>query len=82
MTVFALLLALIVFGLIATAVFSIWGIPFVVLFAVILTAYLVAARRKDASVGRLEHVKPKEPTGIPRKGHGDTQSSNERVGQS
>jgi uncharacterized protein (DUF58 family) len=82
MVVFALLLALIVLGLIATAVLTIWGIPFVILFAVILAAYLIAARRKDPSVGRLEHSKPKEPTGIPRKGTGDAQTSNERVGQS
>ena len=82
MVVFAILIALVVLGLIATAVFSIWGIPFVVLAAAILGGYLIAARRKDPSVGRLEHVKPKEPTGIPRKGHGDAQTSNERVGQS
>jgi hypothetical protein len=82
MVVFALLFALIVLGLLATAVFSIWGIPFVVLFIAILGGYLIAARRKDPSVGRLEHAKPKEPTGIPRKGSGDAQTSNERVGQS
>jgi uncharacterized protein (DUF58 family) len=82
MLVFGLLLALVVLALIAAAVFSIWGIPFVVLFLVILAAYVISARGKDSSVGRLEHVKPKEPTGIPRKGHGDTQTSNERVGQS
>jgi hypothetical protein len=82
MVVFALLIALIVLGLIATAVFSIWGIPFVVLFLAVLGAYIVSARRKDPSVGRLEHVKPKEPTGVPRKASGDAQTSNERVGQS
>jgi hypothetical protein len=82
MAVFAILIALIVLGIIATAVLSIWGIPFVVLFAAILAGYLLAARRKDPTVGRLEHAKPKEPTGIPRKGTGDAQTSNERVGQS
>jgi uncharacterized protein (DUF58 family) len=82
MVVFALLIALVVLGILAVAIFSIWGIPFVVLLLAILAGYLIAARRKDASVGRLEHAKPKEPTGIPRKGSGDTQTSNERVGQS
>ena len=75
------IIATIILGIIAVAVFSIWGIPFVVLLLVILGTYLVLGRQKDGSVGRLEHTKPREPTGIPRKGHGDAQTANERVGQ-
>ena len=79
MPIFFALLVGGVLSVFALLVFSVWGLPVVVVVVVGLLAYLVAGRRRDASVGTIERGRRPEPTGRPRKASGG-ETTNERVG--
>jgi hypothetical protein len=67
-------------SVIALLVFSLWGLPFVVLAVAALLTYVVVARRQDGSVATIERGKATEPTGRPRKASGGAGTANERIG--
>ena len=70
-----------IIGVISLLIFSVWGIPVVVLSILIGAAYLLFARRGSGpSVGAFERGKRIEPTGRPRKASGGADTANERVG--
>ena len=75
------ILAVLVLALLATALFTIWALPFVGAAAIAAVAYLLVARRKDPSVGAIERGRGTEPTGRPRQSRAGAETSNERVGQ-
>jgi hypothetical protein len=79
MPLFLIVLA-VVLSVGALLLFSIWGLPVVLLTILVIGGYLLIARRGDSSVGTIERAKH-EPTGVPRKARGDADTANERVGQ-
>ena len=75
------IIATVVVGALALALFSIWGLPVVVAAVIVLGLYLAIGRRGDGSVGTIEKQRQPEPTGQPRKASAGTETANERVGQ-
>ena len=81
MVIFALILAGLVLSAVSVALFSIWGLPVVLLSVLAVAGYLAAARKEGSDVGTMERAKVKEPTGMPRSASGGTETANERQGQ-
>jgi hypothetical protein len=73
---------LLVAGLAVFAFGGIWAIPIVIIAAIWLVVVLMAARKKDPTVGTWETGKGVEPTGTPRASSGGAETTNQRVGQS
>jgi phosphatidylglycerophosphate synthase len=72
----------VVLAVIALFVGAWWGVPILLVAALIAGFYVAAARKRDPSVGTIERGKRAEPTGAPRKATGGTgETANERVGQ-
>jgi hypothetical protein len=74
-------MALLVLGLLAAAIFTVWALPFVGVIAIAIVAYLVVARRGDPSVATIERGRRNEPTGTVRSATGRTETTNQKVGQ-
>jgi hypothetical protein len=72
---------LLVLGVAAAFFWTIWGIPIAILAAVALVVVTIRARKKDPTVATWETGSGIEPTGTPRAASGDTETSNQRVGQ-
>jgi hypothetical protein len=82
MPVFFGVALLVAISVVSLLLFSIWGLPVVALCVILGALYLAAARRRDASIGKIERGRRREPTGRPRAAHGtDGETANERVGQ-
>ena len=60
-----------------------WGLPIALVLGVLAALY-VAQSRKSAGprAGVIETGRRQEPTGMPRKSSGGTETANDRVGQS
>jgi hypothetical protein len=77
-----------IIGLVLTAlvvvaffIFAWWGLPFLLVAGVILGIYLLNSRKSAGpNAGTIERGR-KEPTGTVRKGSGDAETANERIGQ-
>ena len=81
MVIFALLLAGLVLSAVSVALFSIWGLPVVLLTVLAIAGYLAAARKDGSSVATIQRAKVKEPSGMSRASSGGTETANERQGQ-
>lgn len=81
MVIFALILGGLVLSAVSVALFSIWGLPVVMLTVLAIAGYLAVARKEGTSVATIERAKVKEPTGMPRPAAGAAQTANERQGQ-
>ncbi len=81
MVLFALILAGLVLSAVSVALFSIWGLPVVLLTVLVIAGYFAAARKEGSSVATIERAKVKEPSGMPRSASGGAQTANERQGQ-
>ena len=80
MPLFVLVLT-IVLGVGALLIFSIWGIPVVIIALLMAAAYFLFFRAEGGrSIGVIERGKRVEPTGRLRKASGGAQTANERVG--
>ena len=74
-------LVTVILGVIAVALFGVWGFPFTLVIAVLVVGYLVAARQRNGSVATFERGRGTEPTGMPRSSSGGVETANERQGQ-
>lgn len=81
MVIFALILAGLVLSAVSVALFSVWGLPVVLLSVLAVAGYLAVARKDGTSVGTMERAKAPEPTGMPRAAAGGAETANERQGQ-
>jgi hypothetical protein len=75
-------LVLTALAVVAFFVLAWWGLPFLLVAAVLYGVYVLNSRKKggDPTAGTIERGR-KEPTGTIRKAHGDAETANERVGQ-
>lgn len=84
MLVFGLIIAVLVLGVLAVSIFSIYGIPVVLLLLLGLGAFLLVGSKKKgglSELGTIERTKRHEPTGRPRPSTGNTDTANHRQGQ-
>jgi len=75
-----LIVTAVILSVAALLLFSLWGIPFIALFVIVIAAVMLLARRRDPDSIRIERA-TKGPTGAPSKASGGAETANERVGQ-
>jgi hypothetical protein len=68
-------------GIVALFVLAWWGLPILAVAGVLLLIHVMSSRQSEGPrAGTIERGRT-EPTGTPRKGSGDAETANERVGQ-
>jgi hypothetical protein len=69
-------------GVVAFFVLAWWGLPILVVAAVLALIHIMSTRKTAGpDAGTIERGRRTEPTGTPRKASGDAETANERVGQ-